>query len=745
MPCFDEPEFKAKIEAELIVDEKLTAISNTRVVSSTPAEGMPGKKSVKFGRTAIPLSSYLFAFVVGEFVSTKPVYVNGVEIRVWTTPGKEHLTEFAVLCSAAATAYYERRNRSKFPGDIINAIAIPDFASGAMENWGCITYRETALLLDLRTASMAEKKRVAEVIYHEHGHNDFGNKCTMRWWNGLWLNESFATQGSHQAMHEEVEEGQALFQELGGWKVWEDFALSRGAALRLDSLKSTHPIECPVNHPDEVAELFDVISYEKGCSVLYQIQQFIGDTVFRDGVANYIEKHKFANTETHDLWDALEESCRKHGIDVPVRKIMDAWVFTSGHPVVSVKEGKAGFIELSQKTFKFLPKGDDKSLWPVPVTLAVKRRDGKIEERKFLFETADESHFIGDYEWVKLNAGGSGFYRVRYSPELLAKLTRNVQGSLDVVERYNLVNDTWAGVRAGIASTPDYLGMVKQFAGETDPNVWAILIGSLRTLDSLLTGAARDVFRKEVRGVARPALDRLGFKAKDGEKPQDKELRGSLLGLLGTIGEDAEARKTATELFASWKQDKTSIDGNLLPPAVSILAYTGNKARYDEYFDLYKKAATPQEEQRFLGALTAFRDKDLLDKSIQLMLSEHVRTQDAPYIFAALLRNDVCGEAAWNFMRANWDKMIKAYPENGVVRMIGGAESLDTVELAAEVRDFFAKNPVKQGEMATAQMLEQLDVNVRLRQNESPKLTAYLLPAATKAPEKKDEPAAAKK
>jgi aminopeptidase N len=313
------------------------------------------------------------------------------------------------------------------------------------------------------------------------------------------------------------------------------------------------------------------------------------------------------------------------------------------------------------------------------------------------------------------------------------------------VERFNLVNDTWSAVRAGIASTPEYLAMVKQFAGETDPNVWAILNGSMRTLDMLLIGTARDALRKEVRVVARPAFNRLGFEGKDGETVQDKELRGSLLGLLGTIGEDKELREKAAKLFESWKKDKASIDSNLLPAAVGILAYIGDKARYDEFFDLYKKAGTPQEEQRFLGALTSFRDKDLLDRSIKLMLSEHVRTQDAPYIFAALLRNEVCGEAAWDFMRANWEALIKAFPENGVVRMIGGCDSLDTAELAAEVKSFFEKNQVKSGDMATAQMLEQLGVNVRLRQTESPKLSAHLVPAAkAPAPEKK-EPVQAKK
>ncbi len=202
------------------------------------------------------------------------------------------------------------------------------------------------------------------------------------------------------------------------------------------------------------------------------------------------------------------------------------------------------------------------------------------------------------------------------------------------------------------------------------------------------------------------------------------------MSLLGTIGEDAACRKQAETLFASWKKDKTSIDSNLLPATVSILAYTGDKARYEEFFNLFKTAKTPQEEQRFLGSLTAFRDKELLDRSIKLMMSEHVRTQDAPYIFAALLRNDVCGETAWDYMREHWGEMVKAFPENGVVRMIGGVESLDSAELEAEVRKFFEKHPVKQGEMATAQMLEQLSVNVRLRQTESPKLTSHLAPAA---------------
>jgi puromycin-sensitive aminopeptidase len=715
MPCFDEPEFKARLQLELIIDESLTAISNTRVASETPVGN--GKKSVKFARTPIPLSTYLFCFMVGDFVSSKPVFVNGVEVRVWTNPGDEHLTDFAVECAARAVAYYEKRNESKFPGDIINEVAVADFLFGAMENWGCIAYRKTAVLLDPKTASHAEKKRVAETIFHEHGHMDFGDKVTMKWWNGLWLNESFATHGSIHALS-------LVWPE---WKSWEEFALSRAAAMRLDALKTTHPIECRVNHPDEVAELFDLISYEKGASVLYQIQQFMGDEVFRQGVAAYIRKHAFGNTETHDLWDALEEAAFENGLTVPVRKIMDTWVFTAGHPVVSVTEGTTpGSITLSQRHFQFLPADNASQLWPIPVTLAVKRPGGDIETVKFVFDSAEQTQFIGDYEWVKLNAGGSGFYRVRYSQPLVQKLTANVQDNLSIVERFNLVNDSWSAVLAGIVTAPEHLAVARQFSDEQDPNVWAVIIDSLTALDSLLDSEHRTQMRSQIRALVGPAFARLGDSPVQGEPLTASELRGSLFRVLGTIGEDQSARSKAAQLFEAWKKDKTSVDSNLVPAMVVILAYTGDKARYDEFFNLFKSAKTPQEEERFLRALAVFRDRQLLDNTIALMLSEHVRTQDAPYTFRVLLRNEVASEAAWDFLRANWQSIVKSYPEIGVARMIGDVEALDTPELEASVREFFAANPVKQGEMATAQMLEQLSVNVRLRQSESPRLKAYV-------------------
>ena len=311
-PCFDEPDFKATYDVTLIVPQNLAAISNGRIVSET-VDSKHRTKTVHFKKT-MKMSAYLLAFLVGEFEASEPVLVNGMEVRAWTVPGKKHLTDFALRVAAYTIDYFEKYFRVPYPAaDKCDLIAVPDFAAGAMENKDCITFRETALLLDEKTATQGELERVAEVVMHELAHMWFGDLVTMRWWNGLWLNEAFATFMEMKALNTYKPE----------WKVWDKFGASRAAAAKTDALKSTHPIECPVNTPDEARELFDVISYQKGCSVLYQIEQFIGEETFRNGITSYLNKHAFGNTETYDLWDALEQACIASGVNIPVRKIMD--------------------------------------------------------------------------------------------------------------------------------------------------------------------------------------------------------------------------------------------------------------------------------------------------------------------------------------------------------------------------------------------------------------------------------------
>ncbi len=734
-PCFDEPEFKATFDVTLIVPEKLTALSNGAIISTTPVEG--GKKAVSYERT-MKMSTYLVCFIVGEFVSSQPVLVNGIEVRVWCVPGKEHMTAFPLAAAAFATDWYEKYFEIAYAGGKkIDHIAIPDFASGAMENLGLITYRETSLLLDEKTATHAERNRVAVVVLHELAHMWFGDLVTMRWWNGLWLNESFAT----------FMENLSLSHWKPEWHIWDEFGLSRAAASRVDALRSTHPIESPVNHPDEAAELFDVISYEKGCSVLYQLHEFIGAENFRRGIAAYLKKHAYGNTETHDLWDALEESCKLADPvhPIPVRKIMDAWVFTAGHPVVEVATADmAGFVKLSQRPFQFLPDGKN-TLWPdmpksacagsKPRAKRARRNSSSREPNKPSMSARTSTGSLS----TLVARASTGSPTTRLWPPSWSLRCRKIFLPSSA--------STWsttpgpASAPATMLPTTEYLEMVKLFASEEDTNVWAILIlGSLSTLHSLVKDEEGKPYRtslqKVVRDLISPTMTRLTFAASEGDTVHTRQLRGTLMATLGTIGEDAAVQAKAVELFDSWKANKQSVDANIVPAIVGILAYKGDEKRYDEFFKISKDATSPQEVQRFLFSLARFRDEKLLGQTIAKCLTDDVRTQDAPSLFASVLGNEVASASAWKFLKDNWSTMVARYPENGVVRMVGAVTALDTAALEAEVKAFFAANPVKAGEMATAQALEQLRINVAMRERETGRLQSHLCkePAQPTAP-----------
>lgn len=403
-----------------------------------------------------------------------------------------------------------------------------------------------------------------------------------------------------------------------------------------------------------------------------------------------------------------------------------------GHPLLGVREtNQDGFIEIEQQQFKFLPTSSTQ-LYPVPVTMKVKKADGKVETEKFVL--ADKSHkvFLGEgFQWVALNAGGSGFYRVRYSPKLAVKLTGKVHENLSVIERFNLVSDSWASVRAGFMPVSDYLDMIKQFSQEDDVNVWSIIISSVQAIYYLLSGEARESFRQFIKELLGPISTKLGWTPKEGEATQLRQLRSTLFTTLGTIGAETSIQTKANELFAQWKKDKTAVENNLAASLVSILAYNGDSKRYEEFSQMSKDAKTPQELIRFLYALAAFRDLNLLKKTMTSCLSDQVKTQDAPYLFASLAMNEISTDEAWRFLQKNWDKMHEDYPDNGMTRMCSAMiPSLDKHGLEDEAKKFFATHKIKGGDMAVAQALEQLHVNVLMREREvggSNRLSAYVL------------------
>jgi puromycin-sensitive aminopeptidase len=698
-PCWDEPAFKAVFQVTLIVDQDLTAISNARVLRETPLSGT-GKKEVVFADT-VKMSTYLVAFIVGEFEGTDPVMVGNAPLRVWAVPGKGHLAKFAREIGAFSLAFFSRYYDIAYPGDKLDLIAIPDFASGAMENLGAITFRETALLVDEGKATRAELERVADVVSHENAHMWFGDLVTMKWWNGLWLNEAFATFMEMLAVDGWKPE----------WRRWDSFTVSRAAAMQVDGLKSTRPIEFPVERPEEAAGMFDVLTYEKGASVLRMLEQYLGADKFRDGIRLYLRRHEYANAETTDLWDALEDSTRQ-----PARALMDSWIFQAGYPLISVERNTSDLI-LSQRLFRYLQDGDKPDRkFHVPVFLRAGTKQGTINKTVLLTDQELRIQLPEDFDWVVANAGGHGFYRVRYSSELMTAVKRERQSNLLAVERFNLVNDTWATTLAGLTSLTDYLDLMDLFRDETDLNVWTTVIISSHHLHRILDDVQERLLQERIRAVFNPALQRLTWSPKEGETDLERQLRGDLINALGTVGEDKACQERARELYVQYEKDPTFVERNLVPALVSIVAHTGTGADYDKFYSRFKNAQTPQEETRYLFALGGFRQPDLIDRTLQMTINGEVRTQNAPYLMRGILLNKDARGKAWSFMKAHWEEMLRRYPDNSIPRMCEGIVGLATPELEADVRDFFARHPVKQGAKQMEQHLERLRIAVSCKE-----------------------------
>ena len=697
-PCWDEPAFKAVYQVTLVVDEKLTAISNARVVREN---ALPGNKKAVVFADSMKMSTYLVAFIVGEFEASAPVMVGNAHLRVCAVPGKKHLATFAVDIGKASLEHFSAYYGIAYPGDKLDLIAIPDFASGAMENLGAITFRETALLVDADRATRTELERVADVVSHENAHMWFGDLVTMKWWNGLWLNEAFASFMEMLAVDAWKPE----------WRRWDSFTVSRAAAMQVDGLKSTRPIEFPVERPEEAAGMFDILTYEKGASVLRMLEQYLGAEAFRDGIRLYLRRHAYANAETTDLWDALEESTKE-----PVRALMDTWIFQAGYPLISVEKGPRG-LRLNQQMFRYLQDGSDQERkWHVPIFLRAGTRTDVIE-KTILLADGEQSVELGDpVEWAVVNAGGHGFYRVRYGADLFDSLNNGLQVRLSAVERFGLVNDTWASTLAGLTSLIDYLSLIDLLSDENDVNVWTTVIGSGHHLERILDDPQCTTLQKRLRTLLGPAVARFGWTPRQGESDLESQLRGDLINALGTLGDDKGCQERARELFALYEKSPDIVERNLIPALIAIVAHTGTAADYDKFYGRFKNAKTSQEETRFLFALANFRLPELIDRTLDLTINGEVRTQNSPYLMRGILLNKPARVKAWVFMKAHWEEMLRQYPDNAIPRMCEGIVGLATAELEADVRDFFARHPVKQGTKQMEQHLERLHVAVTCRE-----------------------------
>ena len=716
-PCWDEPQFKAVFAVTLAIDPTLTAISNTRIVDDRQ-EG--GKRVLRFAES-MKMSTYLVAFIVGNLEATAPIMAQQTPVRLWSVPGKQHLTPFGHEIAVYSLNFLADYYGIPYPGDKLDLIAIPDFASGAMENLGAITFRETALLLDQRTATHAEQGRIADVVAHENAHMWFGDLVTMVWWNGLWLNEAFATFMEMLVVDAWKPE----------WERWTAFGVSRAAALSVDGLRSTRPIEFPVRAPKEAEAMFDVLTYEKGASVLRMLEQHIGPTVFRDGVRHYLTAHAYGNAETTDLWVSLAHASQQ---DVPA--LMNEWIFSPGYPLLSLAIDSPSTLMVTQRRFTYdedssaTSPGAPTPLWHVPIQLRINTSRGEETRRVLLSERASRIPLPKDWTSVLANEGGHGFYRVRYTADLLTGLQQTGLYTLAPVERFNLLNDTWAATIAGMVTPADYLSLTQHFRGEQDPHVWAVILGSFSTINHLLTEEDRPLLAAVVRDRLIPTFRNLGWTPRTDERELVKELRGDVIRALGTLGRDQDIQAQAIDAYTTAHQRTQPLDPNVIPALVSILAFTGNQARYEEFLDRFHKASTPQEERRYLFSLAAFRIPELLERTLAKTLTDEIRTQDAPFLVSSLLHNVYIREQAWEFVKTNWERMDRLFPKSGLRRMCGGITGLSTPELERDVREFFTSRNIDLGGKTLEQYLEQLHIAVRFRERDRDAIRAALAQAA---------------
>ena len=709
-PCWDEPAVKAAFDVTLVAPQELEVISNTEPVSTASADD--GRKVVRFAETPV-MSTYLLAFIVGDLACVQDRTRDGALMRVWATRGNEDKGQFALETSMALLDYFHDYFGVPYPLTKLDHLAIPDFAAGAMENWGAITYREVALLVDPVDSSAGTREIVAAIISHEMAHQWFGDLVTMEWWDDLWLNESFASWMGDKAvdyLHPE-------------WEMWTQFLThDTSSALNLDGLRNSHPIEQPVNNPDEIGELFDAISYSKGGSVLRMLEHYLGEDAFREGLRIYIQRHQYANARTRDLWNALGEASGQ-----PVAEIMDSWTSQTGYPVLEASVNRSGDaieVGLSQSRFLYdeiLGEDDepDGTLWIAPVTA---RTASNAEPVRGLMETSESgltlqpASYGSNDEWIKVNPGQSGFFRVQYSDDEIERLKAPIANlTLHAQDRLGLQSDAYALAKAGRIPASAYLNLVEAYSNENDASVVGDLAAALNALDNLMSAeefhAAYQAFG---RSVFKPIGERVGWDARPEEGHRQALLRSTALAQLGRF-EDEETLSEARRRFDAYVEDPSNLPADLRVATFSMAAQRGDSSLYDTMWGLEKSASLHEEKLRFLRALSGFPDSHLVQETLDRSLNEdHVRSQDTISVMMGTASNPHGRELAWQFLKDNWDELDRRYGEGGfaIMRLVSIASVFNTTEKREEVREFFDTHPVPSAERTIRQVLERMSNNI---------------------------------
>jgi len=714
-PCFDEPGMKARFQLSVTVPADLVALSNMPLLE----ERLEGEmKTLRFDETPV-MSTYLLALAVAR-LEKKEIEVEGARVAVWTLPGQMGLGDFALKVTAGVLPLLNDYFALPCPTPKLDLVSVPDFAMGAMENWGAIFFRDSRLLLDEAHASTTTQRAVANVITHEIVHQWFGNLVTMAWWDDLWLNESFATWLACKIVDQWRPE----------WQSWLGFQEEKAVPLALDALYSTRPIRAAVTSPAQIEEMFDVLTYEKGAACLRMIEQFVGETPFREGIRRYMKRYQYQNAEACALWAELSAAS-----DRPISEIAEDWFTRPGFPMVAIDSEGEGFNHIVLSQSRFFANADhgpsDETPWSIPLSLRYRDAEGTHSYSTLLKASVTRLSLpaTGRVQWVYGNAGESGFFRNTYGAPLGAALQEVLRTELDAAERSGYLGHLWALTYRGdlpIASFMDTIGRLK---GDDTRVVVTALCAYLEILShQLLPSSERSRFASFVRGLLNPIWKTVLWDPLPGEDDDRRWLRADLLWTLGTVGQDDDILSELPRRQTRYQAKADSLDPTLLTAFIRLCAHSDGGTRFDFYLGKFERSVSPEERDRYLIALADFSKPALARKFLAYTLTEAVRPQDVWKPMRSLLSHPAVQGEAWTYLKANWLAFKTKGGSIGAQRMIQATRSLWRSDWHDEVKAFFSlpENRVPSAERAFAQTLEFIQLGIGFKERQAQGLSDWL-------------------
>ncbi|CAL8101137.1 unnamed protein product [Orchesella dallaii] len=723
-PCWDEPSVKATYDITLVVPKNLVALSNMPVKSDVPHPTNIDRKIVKFERS-VKMSTYVMAFAIGEFDFVEDRTPDGILCRVYTPVGRKDRGAFALEVVVKSLAYYKKYFGIPYPLPKMDLLAVAEFGSGAMENWGLVIFRENRLLVDNQLSSAASKQTAAIVVAHETAHMWFGNLVTMEWWSDLWLNEGYASFMEYLCVD-------ALYPE---YEIWNWFMADYISVLEMDASATSHPIQVAVENPAEIGSIFDFISYVKGAAIIRMVHDYLGDDKFKEGMSHYLSKNLYGNAQTKDLWAALTEKSGKN-IDV----IMPTFTEQMGFPVFTVTNieqlEQKKIITLSYQKF-WLDSGakdanQKKYRWITPLTVRKKSDPAGVALKTLVNEDADVEFKIDvdsiEGEWVKLNADHIGYYRVIYPTAVLESFIPSIKSKeLQSSDRLGLLDDLFATVKAGRASSDVVLKFMLAFINEESDAVWSAIFKVVTAYDTLLLGTSlHEKFQSYALSLLSPTAKRLGWNKKENENSQDSVLRTSILTKMVSLG-CTDTIEQAKSLFSQQIRGDITISADVKSAVYRAVATEGESG-FESLLKVYRNSDFLEEKVRIIASMGSVKDIKVIQKVLEFGRSNEVNMQDIVTILMSLNsqgKHDIC----WEYFKSNWEFFRDNFPTghfliNSVVKNV--TSGFKTDEMAAEIENFFKENQVKGIDRSLSQSLEKIRIMKTWLERDSSCLQTFL-------------------